>query len=105
MNALIQQAIVQLHRWAREEDARRRDERFDGRAAPRAALLRKCAQELVQCQDNLADAREVLCRYAVTGRDESAARLNALAASLRLPGLAAANEPAYAPETMLGEEP
>ncbi len=103
MNAFIQQAIVQIHRWARDEDARHGAGHSNSRAAARAAHLRKCAQALGQCKDDAGAAREVLCRYAVIGRDESAARLNALAEALTAP-MPAANDPVGALDPMLGDE-
>ncbi|MSQ69637.1 MAG: hypothetical protein EXR83_15910 [Gammaproteobacteria bacterium] len=75
-------AIAQLRQWAHAEDPRRRDGGWGGRAAVRAALWRKCAHELAGCGGEPAAAREVLCRYAVTARDDVALRLNALAATL-----------------------
>lgn len=82
MMTAIDFAIAQLLQWARDEDANRLAGGWGGRAAVRAALWRKCAHELAGCAGEPAAAREVLCRYAVTARDEAATRLNTLAATL-----------------------
>ena len=83
-------AVAQLQDWARQEDAARLPG-GGGRAASRAALLRKCAFELARCPD-LNAGREVLCRYAVQARDDLAGRLHLLAAVLVPPRVAANDE-------------
>ena len=82
MTTAIDFAMAQLLQWARDEDANRLAGGWGGRAAVRAARWRKCAHELAGCAGELAAAREVLCRYAVTARDDTATRLNTLAATL-----------------------
>ena len=82
MTTAIDFAIAQLRQWARDEDAHRLAGGWGGRAAVLAARWRKCAHELADCAGEPAAAREVLCRYAVTARDEAATRLNTLAATL-----------------------
>ncbi len=84
-------AVAQLQDWARQEDAARLPGGAGGRAASRAALLRKCALELARCPD-LTAGREVLCRYAALSRDDLAARLHLLAAVLVPPRVAANDE-------------
>jgi hypothetical protein len=83
-------AIAQLRDWALKEDANRLPG-GGGRAASRAALLRKCALELERCPD-LNAGREVLCRHAALARDDLAPRLHLLAAVLVPPRVAANDE-------------